>query len=205
MPPAINIAVPSPISGPVLTRNSISVSAGAYTEIVQVDAPEEASAGDFVVVLVTVKNIHSEGIYIGVTGLCNSDELYSYPNYYPIEPEDVYPFAMSFTMPDHDVQVRVYSHYWLGADWYQDDETSIDIALSKWVKLATKTVTITPIVVPPPDVWVKLASRAITIIPTGYVPPPPPPEEEKKFPWAWVLIGGGGLIAIAGLASGRKK
>jgi len=31
------------------------------------------------------------------------------------------------------------------------------------------------------------------------------PPEEKKFPWAWVLIGGGATIAVIGLATAAKK
>ena len=71
-----------------------------------------------------------------------------------------------------------------------------------WTKLDTRTLILIPEgeePPPPPEEWVKLDTRAVTLTPPGVAPP-----EEGKFPWAPVLIGGGALIAVVGLASTKK-
>lgn len=77
----------------------------------------------------------------------------------------------------------------------------------RWQELDRKTITITPTgVVPPPECLIDADC------PPGYVcvngvciPREEVPPEEKEFPWAWMLIGGGGLVAVIGLASAYKE
>jgi len=102
-------------------------------------------------------------------------------------------------------------------EWVKLATTAVTITPKlEWIKLATKTVTVEPTVVgwtklttrvitvtPPELEWVKLATETVTLISNG-VPPTPPPEEEKKFPWTWVLIGGGAVIAAIGIATAAK-
>jgi len=41
-----------------------------------------------------------------------------------------YSFTRSFTMPNKDVRLEVWSFYWIGTEWYQDDYSYVDIALA---------------------------------------------------------------------------
>ncbi|MBA7693639.1 hypothetical protein ES703_102227 [subsurface metagenome] len=75
-----------------------------------------------------------------------------------------------------------------------------------WIKLGTRTITLSPgeVTPPPTEGWVKLDTRTITLTPKA--PPVPPEEEEvKKFPWTPVIIGAGALVAIVGLGVAARK
>ena len=90
-------------------------------------------------------------------------------------------------------------------------ETISITPMTGWQKLASQTISITPIVAAG---WQKLASQVITITPiaaAGWqklatksitITPtgikPPPEEKEAAFPWGWVaVLGGTGLLALA--------
>jgi len=71
------------------------------------------------------------------------------------------------------------------------------------MKLATRNITLTPAVVPPPPP----ACKTDADCPPGYVciNGVCVPEKEKKFPWGWIAIGGAGLAALVLLAPENKK
>jgi len=108
---------------------------GTYTDIVEIDAPSSAVAGETVPVTVRVKNIHSYGFSISVAA-----------TYIPgpvrfIGPEDHYvaagatrSWSGSFTMPASDVTIWAYSSYWDGNYWRSDDEISKDVNLAEVVE-----------------------------------------------------------------------
>lgn len=105
------------------------IAQGAYTEIA-VSAPAEASAGDLVNVEVEVKNLYDYAFYIGVGGDYNGDSLAFSPEYAMVDPGAAHPFSASFVMPEKGLKLRIASFYWTGEEWYQDDYTEIDIALT---------------------------------------------------------------------------
>jgi len=193
------------ISPPPCSVGSLaSVALGAYTEITQITAPPSATAGQSVTIEATVKNLHTANIYIAVTGLYDTAELRFTPEYAIVEPGANHTFRVSFTMPNHNVEVWAFSHYWTGTDWYQDDQDSVDIALAvawaklatktvtitpiTWQKLATKTVTITPAEVPPAE-WVKLASKTITLTPAEVPIPEYKLVQHTEYPRGKTFVG----------------
>lgn len=202
------------------------VAAGTYTSIDDVQVPASARAGDIVYITVLIKNLLNDYNDITCMGMVNGEILDFGNIYYHAVPwGDNLRFEDSFVMPVKSAKLEIWSYYRIATGWYSDDYKMVTISLvGGWAKLATKTITITPEIVVPPPVWiklvtktititpeiapvgwVKLANKTITLTPEGYVPPPPPPEEVKKFPWEWVLIGGGGLIAVVGIASAKRK
>jgi len=201
--------------------------AGFYTDIVKVEAPDSASAGQTVTIKVSVKNKATTiDQYILVMGTYDSTELYASPEYALVSPQAKQVFTLSFIMPDHGIVFGIWSYIWVEYPdqpgyWYNDEYQSVSISLAAapaiWQKLATKTITLTPITAPP-AVWQKLAAKTITITPVlaGWqklaskvvtITPPgvkPPPTEEKAFPWTWVALGGAGLVALAALVPKEK-
>jgi len=114
----------------LLVRRDIGM-AGAYTEIAEVTAPSSAAAGSAVSVQVQVKNTHSYGIYVTVTGAVNGTLLYFGGVYHEIAPGASASFTDSFIMPNESVVLDVASFYWSEQQtWIEDDHASTTIALS---------------------------------------------------------------------------
>jgi len=100
-----------------------------YADIIKVDAPTSASAGDQVSVDVSVKNISSSDQYIAVTGAFDSTSIPFQFDYLLVSPQETVIFHGWFTMPSKSVRVTVWSWYWDGSKWVQDDQMTRDIAL----------------------------------------------------------------------------
>lgn len=121
--------VPPPQAGPIVLGAVVDVAAGAWTDIVGVYGPAEAAPGDLVSIRVDVKNLASYGIYIAVTGVFDSTTLSFSPGYAGVDPGATYSFTASFTMPANAVTITVYSFYWTGSEWYQDDHAANSISV----------------------------------------------------------------------------
>jgi len=140
-----------------------AVAAGAWTDIISITAPSEASPGETVNVQVKVKNLFTTYIYIATTGKYDNSIFYLSPESISVGAGATYTFSGSFTMPGKSVRVYIWSWYWTGTEWYQDDYSYKDIdVIVTWQKLATKAITITPEAV---EAWEKLATKAVTITP----------------------------------------
>ncbi len=105
--------------------------AAYLTEIVDIIAPASACAGDQVNVEVKVKNSSTEAIYITASGRYDNIALYFSPDYFLADPGSTKSFTVSFTMPNEDVRVPVWSGYWTGTEWVLDATDYVDIALTE--------------------------------------------------------------------------
>lgn len=123
--------IPCPQCGGIMWRikGNPGVAVGAYTDIINIIAPSQAWAGDPVSIEVQVRNLHAAAIYIAVSGRYNGVDIAFSPEYATVDAGGTYSFTSSFTMPNNDVRVHIWSFYWTGAEWYQDDYDYIDIAL----------------------------------------------------------------------------
>lgn len=119
----------APPGGPSYISQLAEVAVGAYTGIEEIIAPVQAASGDLVTVEVRVKNLYTGTIYIAATARYDSVDIFPTEDYAIVDPGITRSFYFSFTMPDNDVELRVWSFYWTGAEWYQDDYSYVDIAL----------------------------------------------------------------------------
>lgn len=117
---ALNTHIASAHPTPVVTYG---------TAIVAITAPSSAFQGDTVIVDVSVRNIGSIDQNIAVTGVYDSISLSWQFNYLDFSPYETLIFRGWFTMPSKKVRVTVYSKYWDGSKWVQDDSGYVDIAL----------------------------------------------------------------------------
>jgi len=120
-------AVKEPVGRPGL--GVAEIAKGSYTDIVEIIAPAEVASGDKVSIEVRVKNIGDYSFYIAVTGRYNGVDMAFSPDYANVGAGATYSFTSSFTMPDNDVKVDVWSFYWTGSEWYQDDHDYVNIRL----------------------------------------------------------------------------
>jgi len=123
------IGYAAPPSGPSYIGQLAEVAVGAYTEIEAIIAPAQATPGDLVTVEARVRNLHTGTIYIATTGRYDSVDILPTEDYATVDPGETRSFYFSFTMPPNDVELRVWSFYWTGDEWYQDDYSYVDIAL----------------------------------------------------------------------------
>ena len=121
---------PPPVAGPKSIGQLAAIAIGEYIDIVDIIAPPEAAYGDLVSVEVQVRNLHTGPIYIAVTGRYNGIDISFSPEYASVDAWATYSFACSFYMPNHDVRLEVWSWYWTGTEWYQDDHDYVDMSLS---------------------------------------------------------------------------
>ncbi len=110
-----------------------------YADILSVEVPAEAKAGEIVDVRVEIKNLYSAVISIKTSAIVfvNTDAYASvtFPTeYVNLDPGHKYQFWGYFTMPSNDVWVHAVS-YWYGADghWHIDDTMDKDIKLAELV------------------------------------------------------------------------
>ena len=101
-----------------------------YADIIKVDAPSSASAGEQVIVDVSVKNLSGSDQYLAVTGVYDSTSIPFQFDYLLVSPQQTVIFRGWFTMPSKNVRVTVWSFYWDGTNWVQDDQMTKDIALA---------------------------------------------------------------------------
>jgi len=141
------------------------LAAGTYTDIVSIDAPSSAASGETVQVTVKIKNTYSAAIGVACVGVRDTTDRFIDWLSYNIPAGSTHSFTGSFIMPSKSCTIHVYS-YWYGADsvWHSDDEDSKNVSLAAvWVKVAEKSLTISP--AEQPSVWVQVASKSLTISP----------------------------------------
>ncbi len=103
---------------------------GTYTEIVEIQAPDEAAAGDLVSVAVGIANIWTAAIHVYCVAVLDSESRFIDWLDAWINPGETHYFNGSFVMPDKDVTINAYS------DFEATDGTlQLDDSLSKDVKL----------------------------------------------------------------------
>ena len=129
LPVPAEISESKPPRGPKGAHFIAAIAAGAYTDIVAVYGPSEAAYGDQVTIQVDIKNLADYGIYIAATGRYNGTDIYFSPDYAGVDPGATYSFTVSFTMPNKDITLDVWSYYWDGSQWYQDDHQAVSIKL----------------------------------------------------------------------------
>jgi len=161
----------SPPAGPldvpelVQPLNPLEIGIGAYTDIVAIDAPAEAEAGQTVNIQVAVKNLHTTGIYIACMGRYNGNDFAFSPEYATVYWGQTQTFTYSFPMPSHDITLDVWSFYWADPNWYEDDHEYVDIklkAVAGWRPLDSATVRVN-VSAPPVVGWQLLDSATVGV------------------------------------------
>ena len=99
-------------------------------DIIKIDAPSSAPAGEQVIVDVSVKNISGSDQYIAVTAVYDSTSFPFQFDYLLVSPGQTVVFRGVFTMSSNSVRVTAWSWYWDGSKWVQDDLMTKDIALA---------------------------------------------------------------------------
>ena len=99
-------------------------------DIIAIAAPSTSSAGEQVVVDVSVKNISGSDQYIAITAVYNSTSFPFQFDYLLVSPGQTVVFRGVFTMPSENVRVTAWSWSWDGSSWVQDDQMTKDIALA---------------------------------------------------------------------------
>jgi hypothetical protein len=108
-------------------------------DIVKIDAPASAPAGQQVIVDVSVMNITGaiDGIggdvYIAVTAVYDSTSVPFQFDYLLVAPFQTVIMRGWFTMPSKSVRVTISCYYWGGSTWVLDDTGYVDIALAELV------------------------------------------------------------------------
>ncbi len=103
-------------------------------KIVSIDAPINAVPGDTVIVDVSVQNNSSQDMYLSVTGVFDSTNLSWQFDYLLVSAGQTVIFRGTFTMPNSDVRLTIWSWYWDTAlGWILDMTNYVDIALAALV------------------------------------------------------------------------
>ena len=119
-----------PSYGPRGIGQLAEIGVGAYTDITAIYGPAEAAYGDLVSVEVRVRNLSGSPIYIATTGRYDSIDFALNPEYASVGAGLTQSFTYSFYMPNNDVRLDVWTFYWTGTEWYQDDHEYVAIALA---------------------------------------------------------------------------
>ncbi len=101
-----------------------------YADIIKIDAPSSAPAGEQVIVDVSVKNISGDDQYIAVTAVYDSTSFPFQFDYLLVSPGQTVIFRGWFTMPPTNVRVTAWSWSWDGSKWVQDDQMTKDITMA---------------------------------------------------------------------------
>lgn len=118
-----------PVCGPGPVGQLAAIAAGLATDIVDIIAPSEAVYGGQVSIEVRLKNIYDAPMYLSVSARYNGIDIAFTPSYVVASPGGTYSFLTSFTMPNKAIRLDVWSFYWTGAEWIEDDHDSVNIAL----------------------------------------------------------------------------
>ena len=107
-----------------------------YADIIKVEAPSSAIEGATVIVDVSVKNIGASDQNLAVTAVFDSTSFPFQFDYLLVSPGQTVIFRGSFTMPSKNVSITIWSWYWDGSEWVQDDrdekQISLDQAISEF-------------------------------------------------------------------------
>jgi len=109
----------------------------AVTEIVEIVAPDEAPAGSRVDITVSIRNLHTTTVTIGVGaeleyGVTPRPTVTFRVSYANVPPGGVYSFTGHFTMPESDVTIHAFSYFWDTATmgWIREDEETKTVRLA---------------------------------------------------------------------------
>lgn len=108
---------------------------GAYTDIVGIDAPGSAVAGQVVSITIRIKNNYSSVIGIMAGGALEYGvtpwPTISLSGYKNVNPGATESYVGSFTMPGKDIVIHAYSYYYTTTQgWYFDDERTIKVTFT---------------------------------------------------------------------------
>jgi|GEM_PF-2238716 len=129
IPPPAEVGINPPWRGPEVIGELAAIAVGAYTDIVAIYGPAEAAYGETVTIQVVVKNLAAYAIYIAVTGSYDGVSPTFSPDYASVGAGATYTFTTTFTMPNKGITLDVWSYYWTGTAWYQDDHEAVYISL----------------------------------------------------------------------------
>ena len=101
----------------------------SVADIISISAPASAVPGARVDVDVSVKNISGVERFIALTGIYDSDLLSWETDYLSVPAGQTVVIGGYFTMPSKNVRVTVYSFWWDGGQWVQDDTMTKDISV----------------------------------------------------------------------------
>ena len=97
-----------------------------YTDLIKIEHPPEAEAGELVTIQVYIKNQHSEAIYIMPSATVNGTIPVVFIPEFATHPAGVeYYYTGTFIMPNENAVITAWSWYW-GVDnaWhYEDNQT----------------------------------------------------------------------------------
>jgi len=110
---------------------------GTYTQITEIVAPSSAISGERVNIEVRVKNLASYPIYICISGRVNGLDLDFGSYYHSVPAGGIQSFYDAFIMGGHDVTLEVWSWYWTGTEWYQDDHATKEISVTQLAPVIT--------------------------------------------------------------------
>ena len=102
-----------------------------YADIIKIEAPSSAIDGATVIVDVSVKNIGTSDQNLAVTAVFDSTSFPFQFDYLLVSPGQTVIFRGWFTMPSKNVTITVWSWYWNGSEWVQDDRYEKQISLSQ--------------------------------------------------------------------------
>lgn len=106
--------------------------AGYYTDVVGLEAPSSAVAGETVPVTIKIKNKYSASVHVSAIGIYDTEERFIDWLDYWIPPGATHSFSGSFVMPDRDVTIHAYSYYEdIDGYWRFDDEGAKDVSLAE--------------------------------------------------------------------------
>ncbi len=99
-------------------------------DIIKIEAPSSAPAGQMVIADVSIKNISSADKDLSVTADYDSTAIPFQFDYLLVSPGQTVIFRGNFTMPNKGVRITAWGWYWDGSQWIHDDTMTFDIALS---------------------------------------------------------------------------
>jgi len=103
---------------------------GEYTDIVEIDAPSSAVAGERVPVTIKIKNTWDYNLLIAADAIYDAIPFLHMEYWVP--PGETHSFSGSFTMPSSGGTIHASSSYWLFGDiWKLDDEAEKDVSLAE--------------------------------------------------------------------------
>ena len=144
---------------------AVGIARGVYTEIVAIEAPSGAVAGETVPVTIKIKNLWTDYVRIYAIGVADTEDRFIDWLDYRVPAGATHSFSGSFIMPARDVIIHAYSYYEAADGYlYFDDEAAKDVSLEEvvgWQLLDTRLASVRTIL---PEVgWQLLDSRALPI------------------------------------------
>jgi len=106
--------------------------AGTYTDIIGIDAPSSARAGEAVPVEVSIRNKYPATVHVAAVAVYDTEGRFIDWMDSWIPAGEAHSFSGSFVMPDREVIVHAYSYFEAaGGDWNFDDEAEKAVSLAE--------------------------------------------------------------------------